>query len=453
MCGILGISSEQNDISVKMYEGLTYLQHRGQDSVGIANEQLCIKSAGLVKNVFNEENLKTLKSNMCVGHVRYSTTGNFDQSSIQPLQSDFRGNNIFLCHNGNIVNIDDITSIIGNNEYESDSQYLLELFLHKLNDYDDISYEIICEICEFIIKNVKGSYSVLMLIQNFGMIAFRDYYGIRPLAYGTLKNNYIISSESNVITALEHQFVRDVHPGEIMIFEKNKMPRFCNNIKGKLNPCLFEYIYFSRIDSVIDGICVYDARYKLGILLGEKIKSLNIQNIDVIVPVPDSSLIFALGLQECLNIKLHYGFVKNNYIDRTFIMKENKIINKSIRLKINSVKSIFENKNVLIVDDSIVRGNTSKHIVHLAKTAGAKHVYFASGSPPILFPNKYGIYIPDKKELIADSRCFKSIADIIGATSVIYNDLYDTVNCLKQINPNVNGFEVSMFNNQHLFNQ
>ena len=454
MCGILGISSDKNDITTKMYEGLTYLQHRGQDSAGITNESLCIKHPGLVKNVFNETNLSTLRSNICIGHVRYSTTGKFDETSIQPLQSSYNDKNIFLCHNGNIINIEFIKSIIGNVHYNSDSEYLLQLFIHKLNTYNsELSCKIICEVCEFIIKHVKGSYSVLILIENFGMITFRDMFGIRPLIYGTLNNNYIISSESNVINALEYQVVRDVHPGEVMIFEKDKIPRFCNNIQGKLNPCLFEYIYFSRIDSIIDGICVYDARYKLGILLGEKIKSLNINDIDVIIPVPESSLIFALGLQKCLNIDLHYGFVKNNYIDRTFIMQENEMINKNVRLKLNSVKNIFENKNVLIVDDSIVRGNTSKHIVHLAKLAGSKNVYFSSGSPPILYPNKYGIYIPNKKELIADNRGYRNIADIIGATRVIYNDLYDTVNCLKQMNTNIDGFEVSMFNNQHLFSQ
>jgi amidophosphoribosyltransferase len=229
------------------------------------------------------------------------------------------------------------------------------------------------------------------------------------------------------------------------------MPRFCTNVKGNPNPCLFEYIYFSRIDSIIDGISVYDARYNLGMLIGEKIKKMNISNIDVIIPVPESSLIFALGLQNCLNIKLHYGFVKNNYIDRTFIMKGNDIINKSIRLKINSVQNIFANRNVLIIDDSIVRGNTSKHIVHLAKKAGANDVHFASGSPPVLYPNKYGIYLPDKKDLIANNRSSKNIADIIGATNVIYNDLYDTINCLKKMNTSIHGFEISMFNNQHLY--
>lgn len=451
MCGILGISSDKDDISVKMYEGLTYLQHRGQDSAGIANESLCIKSPGLVKSVFDEDKLKELKSTMCVGHVRYSTTGTFDKSCIQPLESIYKGKNIYLCHNGNIINIDDIKKIIGNVEYTSDSKYLLELFIYKLNEYETLTSKVICNVCEFIIKNVKGSYSVLILIENFGMIAFRDFYGIRPLAYGILKNNYIISSESNVINALEQQFIRDVNPGEIIVFEKNKMPIFYHNVKGVLSPCLFEYIYFSRIDSVIDGICVYDARYRLGFLLGEKIKRLEIKDIDVIVPVPDSSLIFALGLQESLNIKINYGLVKNPYIDRTFIMKDDKIINKSIKRKLNVITSVLEGKNILIVDDSIVRGNTSSHIVYLAKKAGAKNIYMASGAPPILYPNKYGIFIESQKELIAVNRTEKDIADIIGATSVIYNDLYAVIDCLKKINPNINGFEISMFNNQHLF--
>ena len=306
------------------------------------------------------------------------------------------------------------------------------------------------QVCEYILQTVKGSYSVLILIEHFGMITFRDQFGIRPLVYGILNNDYIVASESNVIDALGYIFVRDVDPGEIIIFEKKKNPRFCKNKKGYLNPCLFEYLYFSRIDSVINGICVYDARFKLGLLLGEKIKSLDIQNIDVIVPVPESSLIFGLGLQQSLNIQLHYGLVKNNYIDRTFIMKETKIINKSITLKLNAVKNVFKNKNALIIDDSIVRGNTSKHIVYLAKKSGANQIHFASGSPPILYPNKYGIYIPNTNDLIADNRSYSDIAKIIGANSVIYNDLYDTIKCLKEMNPDICGFEASMFNNQHL---
>lgn len=454
MCGILGLYSEYSDVSGQMYEGLTYLQHRGQDSVGIANQEKCIKSLGLVKNAFYNNDLSMLKSNICIGHVRYGTTGSFDESCIQPLLTKYEDRNIFLCHNGNITNVDDIINIIGCEEsdtYKSDTKYLLLLFIHKLQEYNEtLNYSIICKTCEYIIQTVKGSYSVLILIENFGIITFRDYFGIRPLVYGTLKNDYIIASESNVIDALGYLFVRDVNPGEIIIFEKNKMPRFCKNKRGNLNPCLFEYLYFSRTDSVINGICVYDARFKLGLLLGEKIKNLHIKDIDTIIPVPESSLIFALGLQQSLNIPLHYGLVKNSYIDRTFIMKETKIINKSIRLKLNAVKSVFENKNVLIIDDSIVRGNTSKHIVSLAKKSGAQNIYFSSGSPPILYPNNYGIYIPNSKDLIADNRSYSDIAKIIGANSVIYNDLNDTINCLKGMNPDICGFEISMFNNEHL---
>ena len=301
-------------------------------------------------------------------------------------------------------------------------------------------------------KTLKGSYSILLLINGFGMVCFRDIYGIRPLIYGKKGNDYIVCSESSVIDLLEFQTVRDIKPGETIIFQGGQMPRFKKcDIKHGRYPCLFEYIYFARIDSVIDNISIYDARYKMGQLLGNKIKNLQINDIDTIVYVPDSSVIFALGVQESLQLPLQCGFVKNNYIERTFIMKNDKLINKNIKRKVNGVYNVLNGKNILIIDDSIVRGNTCSHIVYLAKKNDAKKIYFGSGAPPVLYDNRYGIYIPKKNELIANNRSYDDIADIIGVNKVIYNDLNEVVNTLKQMNPTLDGFETSMFNNIHLY--
>ena len=448
MCGILGIiSGDQNNISLNLYEGLTYLQHRGQDSCGISNEKICIKKEGLVKNSFVESDLQKLNSSVGIGHVRYSTTGTFANDNIQPLEKKINGKNFFLCHNGNITNIDFIQGIINIYDTISDTQYLFNLIEYKIKNNINI-----IEICKFIINEIKGSYSILLLIEGYGIVSFRDKNGIRPLIYGINKNDYIISSESSVINVLDYRVIRDINPGEIIEFKNNDMPRFYNTNVGNLNPCLFEYIYFSRSDSIIDNVSVYNARYKLGGLLANKIKKNNINDIDVIVPVPDTGTIFGLGLSHELNTQMQMGFVKNNYIDRTFIMKDNEIINKNIKRKINVVNEVFFNKNVLIVDDSIVRGNTSKFIISLAKSAGAKKIYLASGSPRIEYPNNYGIYIPNRESLIANNRSDEDISNVVGSDLVIYNDLFETINCLKEMNKKINGFEISMFNNIHLSN-
>jgi len=447
MCGIIGVTSKTNNASLLVYEGLTHLQHRGQDSAGICTQLKSVKKHGLVKNVFSENDITDLMSNISIGHVRYGTNSNHDFDTIQPIFQE----DIFLVHNGNIINTQDITNITGNS-FNSDSAYILDLFHFKLREYKQISYNIIFEIVGFIMKILKGSYSVLLLINGFGIICFRDIYGIRPLIYGKKGNDYIICSESSVIGLLEFQTVRDIKPGETIIFQEGQMPRFKKcEIKHGLYPCLFEYIYFARIDSAIDNISIYDARYKMGQLLGNKIKNLQINDIDIIVYVPDSSVIFALGVQESLKLPLQCGFVKNNYIERTFIMKNDKLINKNIKRKVNGVYNVLNGKNILIIDDSIVRGNTCSHIVYLAKKNGAKKIYFGSGAPPVLYDNRYGIYIPKQNELIAHNRSHEDIADIIGVNKVIYNDLNEVINTLKIMNPTLDGFETSMFNNIHLY--
>ncbi len=453
MCGILGIVSKTNDTPIKIYEGLTYLQHRGQDSAGICNENECIKKNGLVKDAFNESELQSLFSNLGMGQVRYGTNGSFKNTCIQPLIIEKAKNRISLVHNGNIKNTNFLREKLQISESREigDSELILELFSNELLKYENYNYNNIFDIISKMMKLLEGSYCVIIIIKDYGLITFRDIYGIRPLIFGKKENDYIISSESVVLDILEYQTIRDINPGEMIIFEKNELPRFYQYNKSSLYPCLFEYMYFARIDSVIDNISIYNARFETGKLLGEKIKKqINEKDIDMIVPVPDTSYIFALGLQETLQKKIQNGFVKNSYIDRTFIMKDNKIINKNIRRKINAVKSVLEGKNILIVDDSIVRGNTSSHLIFLAKKAGAKNIYLASGSPQVLHPNNYGIYIPDREHLIAVNRSNQEIADVIGATKVIYNDLYEIVNCLKRLNPKIDGFEVSMFNGKKI---
>ena len=447
MCGVLGLINTDN-IFTQMYEGLTYLQHRGQDSAGIATENFCVKNKGLVKNVFNNESCEVLFDNNAIGHVRYSTTGSQTMTNIQPCIHESEKCRISLCHNGNINNMKELINLAEIDENTTDSEYLNMYLSEKINGLQAITCEAIFDIILDTMKVLQGSYCVLLLIKNFGTICFRDINGIRPLCYGAKHDSYIISSESVVLDILDYQFIRDVHSGEIIIFEKEQMPRFTQYKSTYLRPCLFEYIYFARIDSVIDNISVYEARYKMGILLGEKIQKMNL-SIDTIIPVPDSGLIFALGVSEVLQIKIEYGFVKNNYIDRTFIMENNKIIQKSVKRKINALKQIMKNKKILIVDDSIVRGNTSSHLIYLAKNAGAENTYIASGSPKILYPNNYGIYIPCKEKLIANKRTNKEIADVLGTEKVIYNDLQDVINILKNMNNRISDFEISMFHDGH----
>ena len=483
MCGVIGLISTTNgpDTPIKIYEGLTFLQHRGQDSVGICNETKCIKKQGLVKNSFSHDDLKSLESNVAMGHVRYGTTGKHDENTIQPIVSEATTSEatqseatvkkskikkISLCHNGNIINTTQITEYITKNfdtnystiaAAKSDSAIMLDLFCHiysntnKTKDQNDEHQNQIFESIKEMMKLLQGSYSVTMIIEKIGLICFRDPHGIRPLCFGIKDNDYLVSSESVTMEVLDFQVVRDVNPGEIILFEHHNKPRFSqfhSQPEMHKRPCLFEYIYFARIDSIIDGISVYDARYKMGQLLAKKIQTTapNIDtNIDLILPVPESSLIFALGLQSVLQIPMHYALVKNPYIERTFIMKNDEVIQKSIKRKLNFVRQVVENKNILIVDDSIVRGNTSSHIVQMAKKAGAKNIYFTSGSPPIINTNHYGIYIPTREELVAVNRSDQDIANVLGATQVIYNDLDAIVTMLKTINPYIRGFETSIW--------
>jgi amidophosphoribosyltransferase len=479
MCGIIGIinSNTKEFVSADLVLGLNMLQHRGQDSTGIYTLHNNIfhshKNLGLVGQVYNTEDIVKLKGNMGIGHVRYSTAGSINIEQTQPLYTSFPYG-IVLAHNGNITNSQDIRKdLVLENRHinsDSDSEVLLNLFANELNNRNyemknkhiDFEYKYIFESIKKICTTCKGGYSVIIIVNNIGVIAFRDPHGIRPLSFGIRKNtsgenDYIFASE-NIAIDKTYKSVRNVLPGEcIFINSKYKMYNKKLIDTAILSPCLFEYIYFSRPDSCIDGILVYEARIRMGICLGKKIKRLidtnennDLSGIDVVIPIPETSRSAGLYVAQEINKPYREGFIKNNYIPRTFIMPDQASRIKNISLKLNTISSEFLGKNVLIVDDSIVRGNTSKQLIQLAREAGAKKIYFASLAPPVKYPNKYGIAIPTRKELVAYKKNDREIAEILGADCVIYNDLDDVIKICKELNPMIYRFETSCFDGKYL---
>lgn len=457
MCGIIGIHSniKNKHIFYEIFEGLMCLQHRGQDSVGISNEHSVKKYDGLVKYAFQSENISDLLCQNYMGHVRYGTNGL--SNDIQPFYSIFP-RRISLCHNGNITNTKEIKEMIYEKYHilidtQSDSEIILSIFSCKLyellhNDTNVISDDKIYSVIHFLHEILQGSYSLLIIIKDYGMISIRDKRGVRPLIYGKKDNNYIIASESVALNLLNYKIIRDLMPGESIIFKNNTNdPIFHYYQDSFLTPCLFEYIYFARPDSTIDNINVNEARIKIGNLLGTLIKKSwsHYTDIDYIIPVPDTSITFANGIQEELNLPLREGFIKNRYIDRTFIMKNKNIIQQNIKRKLSGIENSFKDKNVLIVDDSIVRGNTCKHVISMVKNYGCKKIYFASCSPVIKNTNKYGIYIPTQEELISYQRNEEEIRKELQVDYLIYNDLDKIIACLKELNNEIKNFEISMF--------
>ncbi len=455
MCGVIAIHSTTatEKIPYEVFEGLMALQHRGQDSVGIANDSCTVKRAGLVKYAFKNDDLSKLKGQMCIGHVRYATNG--VSNNIQPLYSLLPVRTT-LCHNGNITNIEEIKQLLKTKymvsvHTNSDSELILILFnvkLHELlrNEYT-IQPETINIISEYLHNTLIGSFCLLITIQDYGLIVIRDSRGIRPLIWGQNGNKNIIASESVSLNLLNYTVVRDVLPGETIIFDnqrENPIHFYRENIL--LEPCLFEYIYFARPDSSIENISVHQARIIIGNLMGEKIQNKwDSSQIDVIVPVPDTSITFANGIQDVIHKPIREGFIKNRYIDRTFIMENNNMIQRNIKRKLTGIETVFAGKNVLIVDDSIVRGNTCRHIIEIARNYGAKTIYFASCAPIIKSTNIYGIHIPTKKELISFESTEDDIRNKIEVDYLIYNDLDTITNELKKLNPNIHQFEISMF--------
>jgi amidophosphoribosyltransferase len=469
MCGIVGISDATGkNINEELVRALTYLQHRGQDSAGIAviekdGKIKVRKGMGLVSQVFKDEpEVLDESSRVGVGHVRYSTQGSIVNNEAQPLYTN-SPYGIALVHNGNLTNIDYLKEYLIEKQRhintDSDSEILLNVLASELAD----SPSDIFGAMNRVMYLLKGSYSVVAAISDVGLIAFRDPSAIRPLCIGTVGSGgekcYMIASESVAFIGSPYKLERDLCAGEC-IFINNDQVMFSHIVGENLNqtPCLFEYIYFARPDSIIDGISVYKARELMGVYLAFTICEDNSSydlEIDVVIPVPETSRTYAIKLAEVLNVPYREAFVKNRYIARTFIMSNQKEKNnrsKMVKMKLSTIDSVFKGKNVLIVDDSIVRGTTSKELVKLAKEAGAKRIWFASAAPPICFANRLGIDIPTDEELIAHNRSNIEIAEQLGCDRVFYNDLETVYNGLRELAStsldgvsSVDGFEISCF--------
>lgn len=455
MCGILGIMGNQL-VAQELFDGLTVLQHRGQDSAGIMTYQDHFnlkKGNGLVRDVFHTKNMLRLKGNMGIGHVRYPTAGSADAAEAQPfyVNSPF---GISLIHNGNLTNYDELKQEVLKIDLrhlntKSDSELLLNVVAQSLRNAlrahksDVMTTEILFEAMKYVFSRLKGSYSVIMMVAGYGLVAFRDPYGIRPLVFGkrehTVMPEYVVASESVAIDALGYDFVADIQPGEVLYIDMQRNVHKKQVVTKHWAPCIFEFVYLARPDSIIDNISVYKSRLRMGIKLAKKIKKAKIK-IDTVVPIPDSARSSALPLAQELGVKYREGLVKNRYIGRTFIMPGQEIRKKSIHYKLNPIKLELRNRNVLLVDDSIVRGNTSKKIIQMVRDAGAKKVYFASCAPPLVSPCVYGVDMPSKKEFVANGLNTEEVAKEIGADMLFYQDIDDLIDSAQEGNPKVTKF-------------
>ena len=468
MCAITGMFTEKSNVCLSLHNALTVLQHRGQDAAGIATckedgSLVLHKDNGLVRDVFDEKRMISLEGQYGLGHTRYPTAGSSSNSEAQPfyVNSPF---GLVLVHNGNLVNTKELSAELYNEDLRhlntnSDSEVLLNVFAHALHSRTGTKLEVsdIFSAVDELHQRSKGAYAVIIMILGYGILAFRDPNGIRPLVYGQKKGkNHMFASESVALDCLGYdQNVVDVEPGEAIFIDINGKKHTHTYKDAKLcTPCIFEYVYLARPDSKMDNINVYSSRLSMGTYLAKKIqKSLTaeeLNEIDTVIPIPDTSRASALPISIELKKELREGFVKNRYIGRTFIMPGQKIRKKSVKQKLNTISSVFKNKNVLLIDDSIVRGNTSKQIVQMARDAGAKKVIFASASPPIVFPNVYGIDMPFVNELIAYNKTIQQICDEIGADKLIYQDLKDLVLSVKDLNPKINSFDTSCFDGKYI---
>ena len=466
MCGILGIVAK-SPVNQVLYDGLLVLQHRGQDAAGIATSEGSVfhmhKGSGLVRDVFRTRNMRSLVGNMGIGHVRYPTAGSSESSAeAQPfyVNSPF---GIVLGHNGNLTNAEELKEELFRQDLRhvntnSDSEVLLNVLAHELQECSlnyDLDPDIIFSAVSGVHRRCRGAYAVVVMIAGYGLLAFRDPYGIRPLVFGKNETKegveYLVASESVALDTLGFRLVRDIAPGEAIFIDidGNFYSKHCAE-KVSHHPCIFEYVYLARPDSVIDGISVYESRLRMGENLADKIRAKGDLDIDVVIPIPDSSRPSALQLANRLGIDFREGFVKNRYIGRTFIMPGQAMRKKSVRQKLNAIGVEFKGKNVMLVDDSIVRGTTSREIVQMAREAGALKVYFASAAPPVRFPNVYGIDMPTRSELIATGRTDEEICREIGADRVIYQDLESLKKSVRQVNPGVCNFESSCFDGHYI---
>jgi amidophosphoribosyltransferase len=467
MCGIVGIYSHQI-VNQLLYDGLQLLQHRGQDAAGIVTMDGSMfhmhKQLGMVRDVFRTRDMRNLVGNIGIAHVRYPTAGSAaSPAEAQPfyVNSPF---GIVLSHNGNLTNTEALQQELFMDDLRhvntgSDSEVLLNVLAHELQEavqghrlkVDDVFTAV-----AGVHRRCKGAYAVVAMIAGYGLLAFRDPNGIRPLVIGRMETpdgpEWIVASESVAIEAMGYQVVRDVAPGEAILvdsrgefFSRNCAPT------ARFTPCIFEFVYFARPDSVMDGTSIYESRLRMGEFLAEKIKrDFSHLKIDVVVPIPDTSRPSALQLAFKLGLDYREGFIKNRYIGRTFIMPGQASRKKSVRQKLNAMPLEFKGKNVLLVDDSIVRGTTSREIIQMARDAGATAVYFASASPPVRFPNVYGIDMPTRNELLANGRTDAEIAQEIGADAVIYQDLPDLIAAVRSVNPAIEEFDASCFDGSYV---
>ena len=465
MCGIVGISSETH-VASSIYESLLMLQHRGQDAAGMVvcdNEGRLHsrKSMGYVRDVFHQSHMNKLVGHYGIGHVRYPTAGGAGKEFAQPMYVN-SPYGISLAHNGNLTNSKALARELFHAEMrhlntDSDSEVLLNIFAHELGKQRAIlpSTKHFFQAVKKTHSRCHGAYAVLALITGFGLLAFRDPRGIRPLVIGErqgkTQKEYIIASENSSFSALGYTTLRDVAPGEAVFIDTlgQLHSQQCAD-NPEPTPCLFEYVYLARPDSTLDQISVYKARMRMGQKLANKITKLNPDHdIDVVIPIPDSSTTAALQVATELNIPYRDGFVKNRYIGRTFIMPYQEEREKSVRRKLNILDLEFKGKNVLLVDDSIVRGTTSQKIIEMAKEAGANKVYFSSAAPPVKFQNLYGIDMAATDELIASGRTEEEVAEVIGADWLIYQDLEDLIASAQEGNPEIKNFEISIFNGEY----
>jgi amidophosphoribosyltransferase len=465
MCGIVGVVG-RSPVNQQLYDALTVLQHRGQDAAGIVTCDGGMfrqrKANGLVRDVFRNEHMERLTGTLGIGHVRYPTAGSSSSALAQPfyVNSPY---GICLGHNGNLTNADQLREQVFQADLrhintDSDSEVLLNVLAHELQLLGKLSPdpEDFFTAVRGLHRRARGGYAAIAMIAGHGILAFRDPSGIRPLVFGERDSpdgpEYMVASESVALDVLGFRIIRDVAPGEAVYLDARGRlhTRQCAE-NPRLRPCIFEHVYFARPDSIMDGVSVYKARLRQGERLADKIKRLRPDHdIDVVIPIPDTSRVCAQVIAYELDVKFREGLMKNRYIGRTFIMPGQAIRKKSVRQKLNPIELEFRDKNVLLVDDSIVRGTTCREIIQMARDAGARQVYFASAAPPVRWPNVYGIDMPSAEELIAHGRSEDEVCAQIGADWLIYQDLEDLIACSRDGNPAIDAFDCSVFDGQYV---
>ncbi len=465
MCGIVGIAG-RSTVNQSLYDALLVLQHRGQDAAGIVTceeGKLHLRKAnGLARDVFQIRHMMRLRGNMGIGHVRYPTAGCSSSSEAQPfyVNSPY---GITLAHNGNLTNAEELKRDLFLEDLrhintESDSEILLNVFAHELQSLGKlrITEQDVFQAVAGVHRRCRGGYAAVAMITGYGVLGFRDPCGIRPIVYGKRETEqgteYMIASESVALDVLGFELIRDLEPGEaVFIDREGKLHVYQCAANPIHSPCIFEFVYFARPDSIIDDIFVHKARSRMGAMLAKKIMRVRPKHdIDAVIPIPDTSRTAALELATTLGVKYAEGFIKNRYIGRTFIMPGQKVRKKSVRQKLNAIESEFRGRNVLLVDDSIVRGTTSQQIVQMARDAGANKVYFASAAPPVRYPNVYGIDMPAASELVAHGHTEEEVRDLIGCDWLVYQDLKDLIQAVSKGNPRIERFDTSCFDGDYV---